>query len=119
MADGISAQDWELLGFFECEPVLLEPNETWWGNTATYEYRSGNQRVVFSVSPAYRDFTFELHVDGRLVFIVSALSVLDIRISRFADGEAVEILYSDSQRMTLQLRPEIQVRQIHQFWDDN
>lgn len=119
MADGISAQDWELLGFFECEPVLLEPNEMWWGNTATYEYRAGNQRVVFSVAPAYRDFTLQLHVDGRLVLDISALRVHDIRIAKFVDSEAVEILYSDQQRMTLQLRPEIQVRQIYQFWEDN
>jgi len=45
----ITAQDWELLSFFEIEPELLDPDAPWVYNDALYNVICEQNLVSFAV----------------------------------------------------------------------
>ena len=57
----ITAKEWELLSFFEVEPVLLDPDVPWCYNDAVYSVQFDGLSASFAVSPASRDVRLVAH----------------------------------------------------------
>jgi len=64
----ITAQDWELLSFFEIEPELLDPDAPWVYNDALYNVIFEQNLVSFAVQPSYRDVRLILSTNGKTVY---------------------------------------------------
>jgi hypothetical protein len=106
----ITAEEWELLSFFEVEPQLTDPGDPWDFNTALYVIDTAEWRVEFSVSPWHRDFTLEIDSSRGRFFEFTGLDVDDIRVSP-DDKDELEIVLSPRHKMTLRIRPTLQIRQ--------
>jgi hypothetical protein len=101
----ISAQEWELLAFFEVEPAMLDPDLPWPVNNVTYRFVAGDVIVIFSVAPAYRDFTLTVERAGAKEIALTAASVCDIRYHEDRGSEYLEILLAQNERLELRLKP--------------
>jgi hypothetical protein len=53
----ISAEEWQLLAFFEVEPTKLDADVAWPYNDFTYRRLLGEVTVTFAIAPACKDFT--------------------------------------------------------------
>ena len=104
-AYAISAEEWELLAFFEVEPTKLDADVAWPYNDFTYRRELGEVTVTFGVAPALKDFTLTVERGGRKEIELSALSVLDIRYHEDRGAEWLELLLTDSERLELRLKP--------------
>lgn len=103
----ISAEEWQLLAFFEVEPTKLDADVAWPYNDFTYRRTVDNTSVTFAVAPAYKDFTLTVERDGVKVIELSALSVSDIRYHQEQGEEWLEILLTDSDRLELRIKPSL------------
>lgn len=105
--DTISAEEWQLLAFFEVEPTKLDPNVAWPYNDFTYRCPVGDVTVTFAVAPAYKDFTLTVERNGVKEIELSALSVFDIRYHQELKEEWLEILLTDNDRLELRIKPSL------------
>jgi hypothetical protein len=101
----ISAEEWQLLSFFEVEPERLDADVGWPYNDFTYRRTLGEMTITFSVGPAYKDFTLIVERGGAKEIELTALSVWDIRYQKEHGAEWLEILLTPSDRLELRLRP--------------
>lgn len=104
-AYAISAEEWQLLGFFEVEPTKLDADIAWPYNEFTYRRTLGDVTVTFRVAPAYKDFTLTVERGGAKEIELSALSVFDIRYHEERGAEWLEILLTESDWLELRLKP--------------
>ncbi len=101
----ISALEWQLLSFFEVEPTTLDAEVGWPYNSFTYDARRDSRRILFSVAPAYKDFTLTIEYDGSKEIEFTALSVFDIRYREESRTEWLELWITDTQVLELRLKP--------------
>jgi hypothetical protein len=101
----ISAEEWQLLAFFEVEPTKLDADIAWPYNDFTYRRVLGEVTVTFAVAPAYKDFTLTVERGGAKEIELSALSVFDIRYHEDRGAEWLEILLTEADRLELRLKP--------------
>ena len=101
----ISALEWQLLSFFEVEPTKLDAEIGWPYNSFTYDTRRANRRILFSVAPAYKDFTLRIERDGLKEIDFTALSVFDIRYCEEGQAEWLELWITDTQVFELRIKP--------------
>ena len=109
--DYITAEEWQLLAFFEAEPKRLDPYLQWPYNTFEYRTRIDDLDITFSVEPAHKDFTLTVMRTGVKHLEYTALSVEDIRYHDDA-GEWLEILLPQLRR-ELRLRPTFSLLGLH------
>ena len=107
----MDAEDYELLGFFESEPVIEEEGIPWEYNTSTYIYRDNEFEVEFCISPAYGDFTIKLIRSENILFQFSALGVENISVTRVKGLETLRVKVDDLQWLKIILKPEIKIEQ--------
>jgi hypothetical protein len=101
----ISAEEGQLLAFFEVEPTKLDADVAWPYNDFTYRRALGEVTVTFGVAPAYKDFTLTVERGGAAEIELSASSVFDIRYHRDRGAEWLEILLTERDRIELRLKP--------------
>jgi hypothetical protein len=106
----ISAQDWELLSFFEVEPELPE-GEPWPYTDALYRVRQDNLSLSVAIAPAYRDVRIILSVDGNRIYEFSAMGVEDVRYVKEHGVETLEIVIDERGSITLRIKPRIEIEQ--------
>ena len=109
--NSITAQEWELLSFFEAEPEFLDPEVPWAYNDALYRVRVKQNIVSFAVQPAYRDVRLILSIDDLNVYELSAMGVADVRYRKESGIETIEILLHERNSVVLSLKPHVQIRQ--------
>ncbi len=107
----VTVTESELLSFFEVEPRLTDPGEPWPYNSAAYATKVDRFEVLFSIAPAYPDFTLEVRDDGVIVFALTALGIQDVRYQKQAETESLEIVISDKHRVLLRLQPTLFIDQ--------
>ena len=106
----ISAEEWQLLAFFEVEPTKLDADIAWPYNQFTYRRELGDVTVTCGVEPASKDFTLIVERGGTKEIELSALSVFDIRYHEDRGAEWLEILLSESDSLKLRLKPSFSLR---------
>src|SRR5689334_13796585 len=104
-AHAISAEEWQLLAFFEVEPTRLDADTAWPYNDFTYFHTLGDVNVIVARAPAYKDFTLTVERGGVKEVELSALSVFDIRYHEDRGAESLEILLTELDRIELRLKP--------------
>jgi len=107
----ITAQEWELLSFFEVEPELLDSGEPWIFNDALYRVTHEDLVLTFAVQPSYRDVRLTLVVNGQTTYELSAMGVDDV-LYRKEDGvETIEIRLEERHSVLLSLKPHLKISQ--------
>ena len=107
----LTAQEWELLSFFEVEPELLDLTVPWIFNDALYRVSRDSYSFTFAVQPSYRDVRLILSINGQIAYELSAMGVDDV-IYRKDDGhETLEIRLDPRNSLMLTMKPSIQIRQ--------
>ena len=107
----ITAEEFELLSFFEVEPQQSDPGIPWPYNDYSYAVELGSYAVRFGIQPAYRDLSFTVSHGDEEIYSFSALSVKDVRYQKNAQQETLEIIVTDRETLVLQLRPFVRIVQ--------
>jgi hypothetical protein len=107
----VSAEELELLSFFEVEPSRVDRDVPWPYNEFTYEIAHGQYSISFSIAPACKDLSITVsHGDAEL-YRLKAVAVKDVRYHKDAELETLEIVISDSDRIWFRIRPSLLVAQ--------
>lgn len=103
----ISAQEWELLSFFEVEPELSEPSEVWEFNDAHYQIELGGLCLSVAIAPFHRDVRIVLESHDHRVYEFAAQGVKDLQYQNEDKCELLLVVIDDNQRLRLQVKPRI------------
>ncbi len=109
--NGITAEELELLSFFEVEPTRADPGIPWPYNDLTYKVELGSYAVVFGIAPSYPDLSFSISHNGSEIYSFTGLAIKDVRFHKNQDFETLEIVISDKDAIWLRLRPTIMITQ--------
>jgi hypothetical protein len=101
----ISAEEWQLLSFFEVEPTKLDAGECWSVNELEYSCPVGDLQVAFRVAPWHKSCELTVDRAGTTFVKLLAESVFDIRYHARDGSEWLEILLSPDERLELRLKP--------------
>jgi hypothetical protein len=107
----ISAEEYELLSFFEVEPERASPDIPWPYNDFSYCVSLGAYDIAFGIYPAYKDISLTIRHNGMELYSFVALSVKDVRYLQDPRIETLEILISDRESIWLRLRPTVLITQ--------
>jgi len=105
----ISAAEWEVLGFFAVIPEPLDKDIPWPYNSFCYCVPQGELTLSCSIAPAYKDVHIILTRAGTRLYELNAVNVHDIRVSKTASDEALEIEIRGGELVTLRLQPSIEI----------
>ena len=56
--------DFELIGFFECEPEVASPEVPWCYNRLRFETARGDSLLICEIEPAFGEFCFSWYEGG-------------------------------------------------------
>lgn len=101
----ISAEEWQLLSFFEVEPTKLDASECWSVNELEYSCPVGDLQVAFKVAPWRKSCKLTVERAGTTFIQLLAESVFDNRYHARDGSEWLEILLSPDERLELRLKP--------------
>jgi hypothetical protein len=107
----ISAEDWELLSFFEVEPYRLDPSIPWVYDDLVYLVEDGELSLSCAIHPAYKDVRIVLKQREHCLYEFAAMGVEDIQVLREKGNEVLEITLSEEQNLRVKLRPSIEIVQ--------
>ena len=106
----ITAEEWQLVSFFESEPVLAYPDVPWPYTRAEFVSQSEGAIVRCTIHPSCNDVTVDIqHADFKFTF--SALALRDIVYSVVDGVETLELKLTEHISTFLTLRPLITIRQ--------
>jgi hypothetical protein len=108
MGDTISAQEWQLLSFFEVEPTSPD-GEAWPYSDFLYQVSHGDLHLSCAVAPAYKDVRIILRRGERVTYELNAMGIEDVRYHD-EGGEALAFVISARDTLWLRLKPEIALR---------
>jgi hypothetical protein len=108
MVDTISAQEWQLLSFFEVEPTTPD-GEAWPYSDFLYQVSRGDLHLSCAVAPAYKDVRIILRRGVSVIYELNAMGVEDIRYDD-EGGEALAVVLSARDTLWLRLKPDITLR---------
>ena len=107
----ITAKEYELLGFFEVEPVLREAESDWLSTESTYAVTKSGIDIRFTVHPSYRDVKIEMSVRGEVIYDFFAMGVGDVSVGRAGGYECLTVLLDREHSIDLFLSPSIRIKQ--------
>ena len=107
----ISAEDWELLSFFEVEPQRLDPSIPWVYDDSVYLVEDGELSLSCAIHPAYKDIRIVLKQREHCLYEFATTGVKDIRVLKEKASEVLEITLSEQQNLRVKLRPLIEIVQ--------
>jgi hypothetical protein len=106
-------QDWQLIGFFGCEPTLLDPGIPWVYNRVTFQTERNGELVVCEIEPASEimDITWSQSGKVRLELKLSWVRSLAVVESAATEALVAEFRYGGQYLLPLrlQLRPSVMV----------
>lgn len=106
----ITAEEWQLISFFEAEPDLSEEYMPWPYNDFVFASKVGPANVVCEISPSYSDVTLSIQRDG-FHYEVSARALHDVRYLAEGGIETLELWLTRTHSISIQLKPEISIRE--------
>ena len=109
MNESISAEELDLLTFFEVEPKMREVDIPWLYNDSVYEVVREDLHLSFAVAPSYKDVRIILKRGEHLLYELNAMDVEDIRYHNEKDREILEIRLNDRDRLWLRVKPAITI----------
>jgi hypothetical protein len=100
---GVTVTEFELLGFFECDPEADE-----YGGFAFHVAR-GPYVIAFGMNPDTRDVSLAVARDGATVVEFVSLAVPDVRWRGDGQRERLQIVLGERHSVFLELRPNVSV----------
>jgi len=108
-------QDWELIGFFECEPTLAYEGDAdygWQYNTLTFETTRGKNRVRCTIDPSYGELGIEWERDS--IPLVQLRMCYGKRLTVHSDSgrEYMRVTFDETSfllPLILQLKPSVHI----------
>jgi hypothetical protein len=88
----ISAEEWQVLSFFEVQPKLADEDVAWPCNDLVYEIVRGDLSLSCAIAPAYRDVRLILKRDGEKLYELNAMGVDDVKYENRLGTEVLEIV---------------------------
>jgi len=108
---GVTAKEWELLSFFEVEPDLLFPGESWDCNDAAYRVVREDLSLSVAIAPFHRDVRIILEHGHRCVYELNAVGVVDVRYRQGQGAETLEVELTERDVIVLRVKPHITLEQ--------
>jgi hypothetical protein len=105
----ISADELDLLTFFECEPKLRDADVPWIYNDALYEFSGGGMSLSCAIAPSYKDVRLILNMGSYVLYELNAVAVKDVRYHSDSSRESLEIELSNCERLWVRLKPAISI----------
>ena len=105
----ISAEEWEVLSFFEVQPKLADKDIAWPYNDFLYEIERGDLSLSCAIAPAYRDVRLILKRGGEKLYELNATGVDDVKYENQSGRETLEIVLSPRERIRLKVKPGIDI----------
>jgi len=106
----ISAELWELISFFEIEPVI-PPGEAWPYTDAVFVVACNGLSLSCAIAPAYKDVRLIVEAGATRIYELNAMDIDDLRYRRNDGEEFLDICLAKSQVLTLRVKPTIQLSQ--------
>ena len=100
---GLTVDEYQLLGFFECEPQADE-----YGGFV-YHAARGPYVIAFGMNPDTRDVSLAVARDGATVFEFVSLSVPDVRWRGDGQRERLEVVMGEKHSVFLEINPTVSV----------
>ena len=107
--NSISAEEWEVLSFFEVEPKLADKDVPWPYNEFLYELERGDLFLSCAIAPAYRDVQLILKRGDEKLYELNAMGVDDVKYENQHGIEILEIVLSPRERIRLKVKPQIHI----------
>ena len=108
-------ENWELIEFFESEPLLLDPAPAagWFYNRLTFETVRGEDAVRCEIEPGYRTLQFVWSRAGRELVSLDMRAISGLSIEKHGDKEILAAMFQEDFLLPLriQLKPTV-----HVFW---
>ena len=107
----ITTDEFDLLGFFEVEPVLRDPKAGWLETVSTYEISRNGITACFSVHPSYRDVKIKVSKEGVAIYELSSMGVGNVSVTTNENMQYLTVLLEGEHSIDLYLKPDIHVKQ--------
>jgi hypothetical protein len=105
----ITAQEWELLSFFEVEPELTDSDVPWVYNDALCCVQRDDFAISVAIAPAYKDVRIIFSHREVKLYELNAMNVKDLRYEAEGGIELLEIEINEVDSLTLRLKPQIEL----------
>ena len=104
----------ELVDFFECEPILYDPEGDWYYNHLTFKTIRNNERIECELEPADSVLNFRWFQEEREVLNVRLQTVRELRIETRGGNEILRAtLFSESPDigplLIIQIKPSVHI----------
>jgi hypothetical protein len=106
---GISAEEWELVSFFEVQAEYADPSDPWPYTDALFRVSRGAVELSFAVTPADKDVRIILKVADSIAYELNAMTVVDVRYRREGKQEFLDVIFDTDNVLTLSVKPEIKL----------
>ncbi|MCP4599560.1 MAG: hypothetical protein GY847_03305 [Proteobacteria bacterium] len=107
----ISAEEWQLISFFEVEPQRRDPSSPWEYDDSVYVVTDGDITLSCAIHPAYRDVRLILSARDKQIYEFDAMGVRDVTYIKKDGEEKLLIVVSEDEVIYLQTRPSIKISQ--------
>jgi hypothetical protein len=111
--DIISAEEHEVLSFFEVVPTPTDKDIPWPYNDYLYEIEREGMSMSCAIAPAYKDVRIILKYNGSKFYELNSVGVRDVRYDNKGGNETLEIVLSDNESITLRVKPRIEINHHH------
>ena len=78
----IQAEEWEVLSFFEVEPITDEPSEDWLFRSNIYTVQRGELELSCAIHPYYRDVDLVMKLHGSELYKLTVLGLYNLLYER-------------------------------------
>jgi hypothetical protein len=104
-------EDYELIGFFESEPTILDRDVPWFYNRLTFETVRGVDRIVCDIEPGYGQLVLSWDREGLSVarFSLSEIASLHLTSARGEEFLTAKFAREGILDFKLFLKPYVQV----------
>ena len=106
-----SANELDLLTFFEAEPKRADRDVPWPYNEFSYDVIRGEFRVLFTIAPAYLDVKLLISRNSNAIYTLDAKRVEDVVYHNDNGRETLAIVLGTRQKILLRLRPSVFIAQ--------
>ena len=102
----ITAQDWELYGLFEQEPIRQELDENWLFDDSVYTAIQDSVKFTCAIHPYHKDVRLMLWYGESIIYEYSAIGVQDIQVH----GDALKIQINQDEVILVTVRPALNIK---------
>jgi hypothetical protein len=107
MSEELGINEWELLSLFG-DHVSRAYGEEWYDSDSVYQYTDKNKvRLTFAIHPVHKDVRMTLSTKEVTIYDWQSQDLIDIRYTEQKERTIIELLISETNKLTVRLNPTI------------